>query len=142
MFDGLDTSVRAIFVAPGDLVPWAPSVRPHIEKMAQRSGGRYEAPDIFAELAVGKMLLWVAVEGTEIRCVLVGQIMEYPRKRALRLSGIVGNHPRKWMHLLPLIEDQARQKFGCVMIESLHQPRHIRLLPGFTTSHWLSEKPL
>jgi hypothetical protein len=142
MFDGVDTSVQALFVAPSDLLVWAARVRPHIETMAQGSGGRYEASDIISALAAGRMLLWIAVEGTEIRCVMVGEIMNYPRMRALRLTGLVGNNPWKWRGLLPLIEKQAREKFGCTMMESLHQPRYGVFLRGYRATHFLSEKPL
>lgn len=142
MFDGLDNSVSALFVAPDDLLSWASRIRPHITKMAEGSGGRYETSDLFAALASGQMLLWVALEGSEIRCVMIGQIMPYPRARVLRLTGLVGHRPGKWKSLLPSIERQARDKFGCTMMESVHQPRHIAFLPGYKTTHWLSETPL
>jgi hypothetical protein len=142
MFDGADPGVQVLFVAPRDLLTWADRIRPHLEKMAQGSNGRYEASDLYADLAGGRMLLWVTLEGSEIRCVLLGQIMDYPRVKALRLTGLVGTHPYRWRRLLSLVEDQARHQFGCAMIESLHQPRHIAFLPGYRTTHWLSEKPL
>jgi hypothetical protein len=142
VFDGIDSSVQALFVAPLDLLSWVNQIRPYIAKMADGSGGRFATSDIFTALASGRMLLWVALEGAEIRCVLVGEIMNYPRLRALRLSGLAGNNPRKWRRLLGLIEEQARTKFGCTMMESLHQPRHLSFMPGYETTHWLSEKSL
>lgn len=142
MFDGLDTTTQGLFIAPVDLVRWADRVRPHLEKMAVGSNGRYETQDLIAGLAAGRMLMWVAVEGAELLCVVLGQIMEYPRAKALRLTGIVGHHPRKWRHFLPAIERAARDDFGCMIVESLHQPGHARLLPGYRTTHCLSEKRL
>lgn len=142
MFDGLDTAVQALFIAPTDLLPWADRIRPHITKMAEQSGGRYEPSDLFAALAAGRMLLWIALEGTAIRCVMVGQIENYPRMRALLLRGLVGDHPLRWRGLLRAVEAQAKSQFGCTTIESVHQPRHGVLLRGFKTTHWFSEKSL
>lgn len=142
MFDGADTSVQALFIAPADLLAWADRIRPHIAKMAAGSGGRYRAEDIFVELAASRFLLWIALEGIEVRCVMIGQIMTYPRLRALRLTGLVGNRPWKWLSLLPAIEEQARRDFDCSRIEAMHPPRLATLLRGFRIFHLLSEKAL
>lgn len=142
MFDGLDQSVRVLFVAPGDLSTWASRVRPHLAKMADGSGGRFGTGDLIACLASGRMLLWVIVEGVEILCVLVGEVIIYPRAKALRLTGLVGVQPNKWRRLLPFVEHQAKEQFGCTIMESLHQPRHVAFSPGYETTHWLSEKRL
>jgi len=142
VFDGLDHGVRVLFIAPVDLLVWADRIRPHLSKMADGSSGCYETQDLFVEIASGRMLLWVALEGAELRCVMMGQIMVFPRKRVLRLTGIVGNNPLRWRGLLGLIEDQAKRQFNCSMMQSLHQPRHGILLRGYDTTHWLSEKSL
>jgi hypothetical protein len=142
MFDGIDRAIQVLFVAPADLLVWAERIRPHIAKMAEGSDELFETSDLFAALASGRMLLWVALEGAALRCVMVGEIVIYPRARVLRITGLVGNHPWRWRGLLPVVEAQARDQFGCTRIQSLHQPRHIAFLPGFKTGHWLSEKML
>lgn len=142
MFDGLDQTVQALFVAPRDLLAWAARIRPHIEKMAEKFGGRYEPSDLFAAMADGRILLWVALEGAQIRCVMIGEIMNYPRMRALRITGLVGNSPRKWKHLLPAVEDQARRQFGCSMMEASPQRKHMTIMPGYSETHLLCEKRL
>jgi hypothetical protein len=142
VFDGLDHGIRVLFIAPADLLVWADRIRPHLAKMADGSGGRYETQDLFAEIASARMLLWVALEGADMRCVMLGQIMVYPQMRALRLTGLVGNNPHRWRGLLRFIEDQAKRQFNCTMMESVHQPRHGVLLRGYTTTHWLSEKAI
>lgn len=142
MFDGLDSAVRLLFVGPDDLLAWVNQIRPHIVKMADSSNGRFVTGDIFAALASARMLLWIVLEGSQVRCVLVGEIVAYPRLKALRLVGLVGHQPNKWRKLLALIEIQAKDKFGCSMMESFHQPRHFLFSPGYTTTHWLSEKVL
>jgi hypothetical protein len=142
MFDGLDASVQALFIPSRDLLKWAGRVRPHLAKMAEGSDGRYETQDFFAALASGRMLMWIAVEGPTIRCVMIGQIENYPRKRTLLLRGLVGDSPFKWRRLLGAVENQARTRFGCSTVEVMHQPRHGILLKGYKTTHWFSEKTL
>ena len=144
MFDGLDAGVQALFIAPGDLVHWADAVRPHVVKMAEGSGGRYEAADLFTALASGRMLLWIALDGADIACVMLTQIEQYPRQRAMRCVGLVGHRPRRWLGLLAEVERAARETFRCDLMEALHQPAHARLLTtgGWAIWHVLSEKRL
>lgn len=144
MFDGLDPGAKGIFVPPGELPRWADRIRPHLEKMAAGSGGRYAAEDVHAELARGQSLLWVALDGEAICCVMTTQIIPYPRRRAMRCTGIVGHRPKRWMHLLAWVEKVSREYFGCDLMEALHQPGHARLLRtnGWREFHVLSEKVL
>ena len=144
MFDGLDVGVQPLFIAPGDLLRWAPRVAPHVAKMADASGGRYLTEDIFAALASGRMLLWIAIDGADIACVMVTEIMQYPRRRAMRCVGVSGHRPRRWMGLLANVEEASRSRFGCDLMEALHQPGHDRLLRtgGWEVFHVLSEKVL
>lgn len=144
MFDGLDGGPQVLFIAPADLVRWAAHVRPHLEKMAAGSGGRYQTCDLFAALAAGDMFLWVVVDGMQIICVLMTQIMQYPRRRAMRCIGVVGHRPRRWVHLLAPVEQESRDRFGCDVMEALHPARLARLLVtgGWREFHVLSEKRL
>lgn len=142
MFDGIDPAVQAIYVAPLHLPVWADRVRPHLAKMAAGSGGRYEPTDILTALASGRMQLWLAMNGVSLLCVMVTEILTYPRLRAMRSVGLVGTQPRKWRGLLAAVEEAARRDFGCTMMESFHIPRFAALLPGYRTTHWLSEKLL
>ena len=142
MFDGLDNEPQAIFVAPVDLVRWADAVRPHLARMAGESGGRYETPDIFVALAMGKMQLWLVLDGALVECVMVTEIQQYPRMRALRIIGLVGFRPLRWRKMLASVEKAARDNLHCTVIEAMHLPRLGVLLPGFKTTHWFGEKVL
>jgi len=118
-------------------------VRPHLQKMADGSGGRYLEEDIEADIKSGHFQLWIVIDGAEITCVTITQIMEYPRLRALRVVGLVGHRPRRWMHFMGHLELTAKQHFGCDRIEAMTQPRHIALLPrDWNVFHVLSEKVL
>lgn len=143
MFDGLDHSVQALYVAPLDLVRWADRIRGHLSRMADGSGGRYETRDLFAALASGQMLLWIALDGAEIVCVMLTQIMDYPHLRAMRCIGVSGYRPRRWTHLMENVKRMSRDQFGCQRMEALHDPRHGVLLgKEWRQFHILSEASL
>lgn len=144
MFDGLDNGMQALFIAPTDLVRWADRVRPHLDRMAAASDGCYETCDILAALAAGRMFLWIALDGADLACVLVTEIVAFPRRRAMRCIGISGHRPRRWMPLLFHVERAAKEWFGCDKMQSLHQRHHGKLLRtgGWTETHVLSEKSL
>ena len=112
--------------------------------MAEGSGGRYLAEDIAAALATGRMQLWLAIDRATIACVMVTELVDYPRVRAMRCIGIAGRHPLRWMHLLGAVERAARDCFGCLLFEALVQPGHERLLQtgGWVLFHSLWQKAL
>ena len=144
MFDGIDQTVLPVYVVPLQLAAWADRVRPHLAKMAEGSHGLYETTDILTAIAAGRMQLWVAVSGVELLAVMVTEIHDYPRVRAMRCVGISGRKPRLWMGLLANVETAAREHFGCSRFQALHQPGHERLLRtgGWRTTHILAEKDL
>jgi len=142
MFDGVDTSVQPLFIAPAHLPVWADRVRPHLVKMAEGSGGRYEASDLLYELARGGKQLWVALRGADVLCAMISEVHAYPRLRALRLVGIVGYRPLLWRRLLRIVEEAAKRDFGCAMMEGFHSPEHKALMPDYRVTHWFSEKPI
>ncbi len=140
MFDGLDSGVHPLFIGPAGLLRWADRVRPHLAKIAASTLGRCEASDYFAALAAGKLQLWLAVEGADILCVMVTEVMVYPRAKALRIIGLVGHQPLRWRHLLPVIERAAKERLGCTIMEAVAAPRYAAILPGYRPSHVFSEK--
>lgn len=144
MFDGLDTAVLLHYIAPTEFVRWAERVRPMLTRMADRSGDRFQADDIAIALAAGRMQLWVVLDGADIVCTLVTELIQYPRLRSMRCVGLVGHRPRRWMGLLADIERAARQCFGCSRMEALVAPGDERLLVtgGWQPFHGLWDKAL
>lgn len=140
MFGGIDAQTQPLFVNPSLVPAWAERVRPHLGKIAEGSRGRYLAADILTALAAGRMQLWVALEGAELLCVMLTEVRDYPRARAMRLIGLVGHRPSVWAHLLTAIETAARVNFGCTIMEAMHPPKYRSILPGYVCSHQLSEK--
>ncbi len=142
MFDCIETGAQTVYVAPQMLPRWAERVRPHFEKMARGSSGRYLYTDLLTEVAAGRMQLWLAIDGASLLCVMLTEVKTFPRSRELWLIGLVGSRPRRWAHLLMGIEAVAKQNFGCAKIVALHLPRFRTLLPGYELTHWMSEKEL
>lgn len=133
VFDGLDSAVTPFYVAPGEVFRWADRIAPALLKMAESSGGRFLASDIAAALVSWRMQLWLVLVGTEIACVMVTEVVEYPRARAMRCIGLVGRRSRRWVHLLEDVERAARDCFGCTIMEAFLPAGMERLL---TTDAW------
>lgn len=142
MLDCIDPTVQPLFIGVQALPSWLERIRPHLARMAAGSGGRYLACDLTAMLVAGKVQLWLALDGPEIACVMITEIVSYPRCRELRCLGLVGHQFRRWAHLLGAIEIAAKQHFGCTKMAAVHPPRYRHILPGYRATHWLSEKDL
>lgn len=142
MFDGIDPAPQVHLVDTAQLAVWAPHVRPHLEKMANSSGGRYLFIDILTAIAARNMQLWLVMRGADLIAVMVSEILQYPRARALRMIGLVGAKPRLLRSLVCMVEETARKDFNCDRIEAFHIPRFLAILPSFKTTHWFSEKML
>lgn len=112
--------------------------------MAAGSGGRFEAEDIRAALAADRFQAWGAIEDMALLGIVLTEVIDYPRLRAMRLIGVSARAPRRWMALLHELEQIARGEFGATVMECMHQPSHDRLLTtgGWSTFHHLSEKRL
>jgi len=144
MLDGPDNTLQPLYIPPEQILVWIDRLRPHIQKMADGSGGRFQTSDILTCLATGAMQCFVAIEGIDLLAVMLTEIMNYPRFRAMRCIGISGRDAPRWTHLMAAIEKVARENFGCTRIEALVQPGHERLLTtgGWRDSHHLIEKDL
>lgn len=113
-----------------------PRVRPALERMAAASDGCFLAHDIAVALCRDSMQLWL-VEAPDLLATLVTEIIVYPRRRALRLVGLVGRHPRKWLHLFDDLLAGARG-LGCDRLEALvADDKFQHILPGCAPGHRL-----
>ena len=130
------------FIPARDASAWAERVAAHIAKMAAGSGGRYLAEDIFAAIYAGQFQLWTIARGDELLAVVVTAVETYPRARELRVIGLSGRQWRVWGGLIADLERAAREHFGCTKIAAMHIPKLHHILPGYQTTHWLSEKDL
>lgn len=144
MFDGVDPAVMPYFVGAEAWPSFAPRVRAHIERMAAATDGLYLADDIVEAISQGRMQVWAVLDGADIACVLLTEVIQYPRARAMRCIGVVGHRPLRWMKLLAAVEHSAGLNFGCTKFQALVSPGHERLLRtgGWKLSHTLYEKSI
>lgn len=144
MFDGADPAAQLHLVGAHSWDAFAEKLRPYFEKMAAGSEGKFESQDIQAAVIKGRFQLWLVLEGDAILCVVLTEIVDYPRRRAMRLIGIVGHRHWRWVHLLVGLEQIAKSHFGCHLMQALHTPGHERMLRtgGWKVWHLLSEKSL
>lgn len=143
MFDGVDTVARIFLLGP-DLWPnVCERVRPHFQRMADGSGGRYLLEDVEDGMFSGRMGVWLIFDGSELAAVIATEIVAYPRMKVMRYVGVSGHRPGRWFHLQSYIEEAARN-LGCQRMETLHSPVHQKLtrVCGYRPWHCMSEKDL
>ena len=131
-------------VGPGRWDDFREQTPPFLTTMAAGSGGRYLADDILAEIDAGRMSAWLSVCGAVVTCVMVTQVIHYPRFKALRYVGIAGKIPKNWSAALTTIAASAYKDHGCRRLEALHPPGRYGVLRflGWRTFHVLSEATL
>ena len=105
------TTQEVILVKP-ELIPdiW-PRVRSLIGEALDHTIGELHTSDILKMLLNEKELLWVGVEHAEINSVLVAEVVNYPRKRVLRIVVWTVDQEsdfNTWIKHLHKIEDFAR----------------------------------
>lgn len=87
-----------------------------LKRAAKYSGGRVEASDLAELVLIGKMDMFVALQGTKHIGVVLTEVVEYPRLSALNVAVVSGGDFGKWSKpMLDILEQHARLN-GCCMI--------------------------
>ncbi len=122
---------------------WFKQVEPHLQSMADGSGGRFLRGDIERAILVRDYQLWPLLDDGECVAAVVTEIAGYPRLRALRLIGCAGRDRDAWLGLHRHIVRWARDQ-GCERMEALCRPGWARALAplGYRTRHLLLEGPI
>ena len=115
-----------------------PLIKDAFDLMARKSGGRWETSDIVNIVEAHDMQLWLIFKGKAIRAVILTEIWNYPRRRALRLVACVANG---WKELIHHRADLWRwgQEQGCDLFEALAPRKWLRAMPEFREYHVLME---
>jgi hypothetical protein len=96
-----------------------PQVRPHMEKAAASTFGRFEADDVLDTVMVGGRQLWVAFDDdSDIKGAVVTGFNLYPRKKYLELTFVGGTDGLKWKKPMLKILQHWAYDTGCDGIES------------------------
>ncbi len=139
MFDGVMPGLECVYVPPIEVERWLPRVEGHFRRIAAGSRGRYLPEDVASAVRFGLQTMWIALRGNSIEGVLLTEMIQYPRARALRFVALVGRGWRDLSDLLPAIEEIGRQS-GCTIFECMSPTKYRHMLPGYGASHVLLEK--
>tara|TARA_R110000796_G_C14553334_1_gene434092 strand:- start:2198 stop:2641 length:444 start_codon:yes stop_codon:yes gene_type:complete len=98
------------------------TVKPHLEKAAEYTYGRYEVEDILDCLTDYDYTLWIAFDDKEIKGAVVTMVSSYPRKKYLDMVFTGGVELEKWKK--PMLELLQKWAFDteCDGIESIGRP--------------------
>lgn len=142
MFDGVSTDTDLVGVPAENFERWYHRVSPHIEKMAEGSGGRFYAEDICAGIVDREMQLWVILDGPNLLCVFVTSVVVYPRLKALRFMGCVGRNFRKWVHHRASVEAWGRSQGASLAEAWVPHAKWLTIFQGYELDHMMLVKEI
>jgi hypothetical protein len=116
-----------------------PLVEADIEAALERSSGRMTAEDVFTDVSRGTKQLWLGAD-TKINVVVVTEVIQWPRKRALSIVLATGKDRDDWLQHMDTLEDFARSH-DCDFLETWARPGWEKIL-GWKKTHVLLEKRL
>jgi hypothetical protein len=95
---------------------------PLMERAAKATNGRYQVEDLFESCIDQRHVLWIAAEilpnnGREYLAVLFTRVVEYPRKRALRIEFAAGVRLAEWLGQFAQASRKAAALEGCDLLE-------------------------
>jgi hypothetical protein len=106
-----------------------------LKKSIEISGGRLSHITVLDALLNREMQLWLAPEGA-----MVTQIVTYPTGLKVVSLLLVGGTMRKWLHLLPQIEEWAKSK-GCEVSEmSRGRKGWIKMLKDYNSMVFMEKR--
>jgi hypothetical protein len=144
MFDGALSEPHLYYVDARHWPSFRDKVWPALEKMAEKSCGRYLAEDLEQHIIHRRTHLWLFLRRGDIMGSLLTEVIQYPRRRAMRYTCLVGHKSRTWRHLGSEIERVARVCFGCTLMEAMPSKGIDRLLvtDGWNMTHTFHEKEI
>jgi hypothetical protein len=116
-------------------------VVPLIEKALQHAEGELVPDDIKKHLDKGDLRLWVALEGKETIAAMVTEVIQYPRKKIVRVITLAGKNMDMWYDFLPMIEGYAIRN-DCSSLEAWSRKGMARKLKDWKHSYDIITKDL
>ena len=119
---------------------WA-DVIPLVEKALSHAEGELIPSDIRKHLDTGDLRLWVALEDKDIIASMVTEIIQYPRKKIVRVITVAGKDMSMWYEFLPMLEGYAVRN-GCSSLEAWTRKGMTRKLKDWKHSYDIITKDL
>lgn len=93
------------------------------------TAGRMTVSDAIDLLQRSEIQLWAAVSGGAIQAIVLSEVTQYPRYRALKLFGLAGMDLGELSKLVPVLQAFGRDH-GCPKIEIVDTRPGMGILPG------------
>jgi len=116
-------------------------VVPLIEKALQHAEGELVPDDIKKHLDTSELRLWVALENKDVIAAMVTEIVQYPRKKIVRVITLAGKDMSMWYDFLPMLEGYAIRS-GCSSLEAWTRKGMTRKLKDWKHSYDIITKDL
>lgn len=116
-------------------------VVPLIEKALRHAEGELIPEDIKKHLDSANLRLWVALEGRDVIASMVTEIIQYPRKKIVRVITLAGKDMSLWYDFLPMLEGYAI-RHGCSSLEAWTRKGMTRKLKDWKHSYDIITKDL
>jgi hypothetical protein len=118
----------------GDVVPL-------IEKALLHAEGELMPDDIKKHLDSADLRLWVALKDKDVIASMVTEIIQYPRKKIVRVITLAGKDMSLWYDFLPMLEGYAIRN-GCSSLEAWTRKGMTRKLKDWKHSYDIITKDL
>ena len=116
-------------------------VIPLVEKALSHAEGELKPEDIRKHLDTGDLRLWVALQDRDIIASMVTEIIQYPRKKIVRVITVAGKDMSMWYDFLPMLEGYAVRN-GCSSLEAWTRKGMTRKLKDWKHSYDIITKDL
>jgi hypothetical protein len=116
-------------------------VSPLIEKALLHAEGELIPDDIKKHLDTSELRLWVALENKDVIASMVTEIVQYPRKKIVRVITLAGKDMSMWYDFLPMLEGYAIRN-GCSSLEAWTRKGMTRKLKDWKHSYDIITKDL
>ena len=116
-------------------------VSPLIKKALLHAEGELIPEDIKKHLDTSDLRLWVALENKDVLAAMVTEIIQYPRKKIVRVITLAGKDMNMWYEFLPMVEGYAIRN-GCSSLEAWSRKGMARKLKDWKHSYDIITKDL
>jgi hypothetical protein len=134
--------LKAGLISPEDAVKIWDRVGPMLQKVVDHTEGELQPEDFLDNIVNKYMHLWLAVEDADILMAMVTQIIEYPRRKTLRIIALSGkNFKETHSQFNDMIESFAIQA-GCSGLELWGRKGWKKMLPDWESNYIVFTKNL
>ncbi len=113
-----------------EVLRYWPALEPYIELALSYSLGEYEACDVLAALEAGRMQAWAVAQDGDLLCVVVTEVIRYPRRIVVNLLFGAGEQMTAWRPLIETLKAWALER-GAHEVRVIGRPGWERALSNF-----------